>query len=43
MHFFNPVLLMKLLELIPALQTSNRTIEIAKKLAERMDKTIVVS
>ena len=41
MHFFNPVPLMKLVELIRALQTSDATFEAARSLADRLGKTPV--
>ena len=41
MHFFNPVPLMRLVEVIRALQTSEATFEAAKALADRLGKTIV--
>jgi len=41
MHFFNPVPLMKLVELIRALQTSDRTFDTACAVAERVGKTVV--
>ena len=41
MHFFNPVPLMKLVELIRAMQTSDATFEAAKALADRLGKTAV--
>ena len=41
MHFFNPVPLMKLVELIRALQTSDATFEAAQALADRLGKTAV--
>jgi 3-hydroxybutyryl-CoA dehydrogenase len=41
MHFFNPVPLMKLVELIRAMQTSDATFEAAKALADRLGKTPV--
>jgi 3-hydroxybutyryl-CoA dehydrogenase len=43
MHFMNPVPLMKLVEIIRALQTSEETFASTKALAERMGKTVVVS
>ena len=43
MHFMNPVPLMKLVELIRALQTSDATFTATRALAERMGKTVVVS
>ncbi|HLL54793.1 MAG TPA: 3-hydroxyacyl-CoA dehydrogenase family protein [Myxococcaceae bacterium] len=42
MHFFNPVHLMKLLELIRAFQTSDDTLSRARVVAERMGKQVVV-
>ena len=41
MHFFNPVPLMKLVEIIRAMQTSDATFESAKALAARLGKTAV--
>ena len=41
MHFFNPAPLMKLVELIRALQTSDATFEAAQSLAARLGKTAV--
>ena len=41
MHFFNPVPLMKLVELIRALQTADATFEAARALADRLGKTAV--
>lgn len=38
MHFFNPVQIMKLVEVIPALQTTDETVEIAMKLGEKIGK-----
>lgn len=43
MHFFNPPPVMKLLELIPALTTSDETLELAGGLGERLGKTCVRS
>ena len=43
MHFFNPVLVMKLIEIIPGLQTSARTLDLTKKLATKMGKIIVTA
>jgi 3-hydroxybutyryl-CoA dehydrogenase len=42
-HFFNPPVLMKLVEIIPALQTSTSTLEKAKSLIQRWGKTAVVA
>lgn len=41
MHFFNPVPIMKLLELINAAETSRETKELALSVGERMGKTVV--
>ena len=43
MHFMNPVPVMKLVELIRALQTSDATYVATKALAERMGKTVITS
>jgi 3-hydroxybutyryl-CoA dehydrogenase len=42
MHFFNPVFLMPLLELIRAYQTSPETVAAAREVGERMGKQLVV-
>ncbi len=42
MHFFNPVPVMKLVEVIRGLQTSNETVATVTALAERIDKTPVL-
>jgi 3-hydroxybutyryl-CoA dehydrogenase len=42
MHFFNPVSVMRLVEVVRGLQTSDQTIEITKELAHRAGKTPVV-
>lgn len=42
-HFFNPAPLMKLVEIIPALQTTTETIEKARKLIESWGKTTVLA
>jgi 3-hydroxybutyryl-CoA dehydrogenase len=41
LHFFNPVPLMRLVELIPAPDTSERTMQVALALAGRLGKTAV--
>ncbi|WP_162148660.1 3-hydroxyacyl-CoA dehydrogenase family protein, partial [Desulfuromonas sp. TF] len=41
MHFFNPVPMMKLIEIIPALQTEASTTETAKEVATKMGKTFI--
>lgn len=43
LHFFNPVPVMKLVELIPALQTSDTVLARAKAFAEACGKTVTVS
>jgi 3-hydroxybutyryl-CoA dehydrogenase len=42
MHFFNPVHLMKLLEIVRGLETSDATVEIVRAVGARMGKTCVV-
>lgn len=42
-HFFNPPLVMKLVEIMPGLQTSPETLEAARALAARLGKTPVVA
>ncbi len=42
-HFFNPAYLMKLVEIIPAIQTSQNTIELSKDLLSRCKKISVVA
>ncbi|MGH9493121.1 MAG: 3-hydroxyacyl-CoA dehydrogenase family protein, partial [Terriglobales bacterium] len=41
MHFFNPVPMMKLVEVIRALQTSDETFQTVKSLAEKLEKAPV--
>jgi 3-hydroxybutyryl-CoA dehydrogenase len=41
MHFFNPVPMMKLVEIIRGLATSDATYQMAKTLSEKLDKTPV--
>ncbi|HEX9874372.1 MAG TPA: 3-hydroxyacyl-CoA dehydrogenase family protein, partial [Deferrimonas sp.] len=41
MHFFNPVPMMKLVEIIPALQTEASTVDVAKEVALKMGKTFI--
>jgi 3-hydroxybutyryl-CoA dehydrogenase len=43
MHFFNPVPVMKLLELVKTIETSDETIEIAKKFGEKIGKITIVA
>ncbi|RIA94804.1 3-hydroxyacyl-CoA dehydrogenase [Glomus cerebriforme] len=43
MHFMNPVPVMKLVEIIPGLATSDRTLDVTKKLATSMGKTCTQS
>ncbi len=42
MHFFNPVHLMKLLEVIRAHQTSDRTLEAVRSVGAKMGKEVIV-
>lgn len=42
LHFFNPVPVMKLLEIVVGLQTSEEVIEISKKLGEDLKKVCIV-
>lgn len=43
MHFFNPPPIMKLLEIVRALTTSDETLAFAKQMGERLGKTTVLS
>jgi 3-hydroxybutyryl-CoA dehydrogenase len=43
MHFFNPPPIMKLLELVRSLRTSDETMEFAQGMGERLGKTTVVA
>jgi len=43
MHFFNPVPLMKLLEVVKTIATSDETLEIAKDFGEKLGKTVVIA
>lgn len=43
MHFMNPVPVMKLIEIIKALQTSDKTLQITNQLAAEMGKTTTES
>jgi 3-hydroxybutyryl-CoA dehydrogenase len=43
MHFMNPPPLMKLIEIVRAVQTSNETYEVVRQVAEKMGKTVVTS
>ena len=42
-HFFNPAPLMKLVEIIPAVQTSTKTLDLAQKIIESWGKYTVVA
>ncbi|HXU44158.1 MAG TPA: 3-hydroxyacyl-CoA dehydrogenase NAD-binding domain-containing protein [Thermoanaerobaculia bacterium] len=42
MHFFNPVHVMKLLELVRGLQTSEETLDAMRQVGERMGKEVVL-
>lgn len=43
MHFMNPVPVMKLVEIVRALQTDNETYETTRQLAEAMGKTVITT
>jgi 3-hydroxybutyryl-CoA dehydrogenase len=43
MHFFNPPPVMALVELIPSVLTSSKTLEFARGFAKRVGKTVVVA
>jgi 3-hydroxybutyryl-CoA dehydrogenase len=43
MHFMNPPPLMKLVEIVRAVQTSNETYDVIRALVEKMGKTVVTS
>ncbi len=43
LHFFNPVPVMPLLEIVVGLQTSEETVALGRALAERLNKTVVIS
>ncbi len=43
MHFMNPVPVMKLVEIVRALQTSDTTYQAARGLAEKMGKTLITT
>src|SRR5699024_11849127 len=41
MHFFNPAQLMKLVEVVRGLETSNETVEVLKALSSDLNKEVV--
>jgi 3-hydroxybutyryl-CoA dehydrogenase len=43
MHFFNPVPIMPLLELVRGILTSDETMAVAKQIGEKLGKTVVVA
>jgi 3-hydroxybutyryl-CoA dehydrogenase len=43
MHFMNPPPLMKLVEIVRAMQTSQATYDVTRRVAEKMGKTVVTS
>jgi len=43
MHFFNPASIMKLMELVKTVETSEETIEVARKFGESLGKTIILA
>ncbi len=42
MHFFNPVHIMRLIELVRGLETSDETLEVMREVADRMGKEVVL-
>ncbi len=43
LHFFNPVPLMKLLEIVKTIATSNDTLDIAKDFGKTLGKTVIIA
>ncbi|MBN1366498.1 MAG: 3-hydroxyacyl-CoA dehydrogenase family protein [Dehalococcoidales bacterium] len=43
MHFFNPVPVMKLVEVVKTIATSEETVEISKEFGEKLGKTVVIA
>jgi len=43
LHFFNPVPVMKLVEIVRALQSSDETIDTLRRLSDTLNKTVVVA
>lgn len=43
MHFVSPVPLMRLMEIVKSIATSNETVEIAREVARQMGKTVIVA
>ena len=43
MHFFNPVQMMRLMELVKSILTSDETLAIARKFGESVGKTVIVA
>jgi 3-hydroxybutyryl-CoA dehydrogenase len=43
MHFFNPPVVMKLVEIVPGMNTSQETIDVTKAFAEMLGKTPIVT
>jgi len=43
MHFMNPVPLMKLVEIVRGVQTDEQTVAVIRALAERFEKTVIIS
>ncbi|HEV7393550.1 MAG TPA: 3-hydroxyacyl-CoA dehydrogenase NAD-binding domain-containing protein [Burkholderiales bacterium] len=43
LHFMNPVPVMKLVELVRGLQTSDETLSVVRALGEKLNKTLIVS
>lgn len=43
LHFFNPVPMMKLAEIITGVDTSESTLQITREIAEKMGKTVIIA
>lgn len=43
LHFFNPVPMMKLAEIITGIDTSESTLQITREIAEKMGKTVIIA
>lgn len=43
LHFFNPVPMMKLAEIITGIDTSESTLQITREVAEKMGKTVIIA
>ena len=43
LHFFSPVPVMRLLELVKAIRTSDETVEVGKSLGQKLDKEVILT